>query len=249
MILPRRKFLHLVASAVALPTISRIASADAYPTRPVHIIVGFAAGGVADIETRLIAEWLSERLGQQFIVENRTGASGNTATEAVVNAAPDGYTLLAITLPNAVNATLYDKLNFNFNRDIAPVSGIMRAPNVMSVKPSFPAETVPEFIAYVKANPGQVNFGSGGSGTSVHLAAELFKILGGVNMVHVPYRGEAPALTDLLGGHVHVVFGTMPASVEYVKAGMLRALAVTTAARSDVLPDIPVLGEFVPNYE
>jgi tripartite-type tricarboxylate transporter receptor subunit TctC len=247
--LPRRKFLHLVASAAALRTISRAASADTYPTRLVRIIVGFAAGGVADIETRVIAQHLSEQFGQQFIVENRTGASANIATEAVVNAAPDGYTLLCVTPSNAVNDTLYEKLSFKFDRDIAPIAGIMRAPNIMSVHPSFPISSVPEFIAYTKANPGRVNFGSGGSGTSVHLAAELFMMLTGVNMVHVPYRGEVPALIDLLGGHVQVVFGTMPASVEYVKAGRLRALAVTTAARSHVLPDIPALAEFVPNYE
>jgi tripartite-type tricarboxylate transporter receptor subunit TctC len=246
--LPRRQFLHLAAATTAL-SMTRIASALEYPTRPVRIIVGFAAGGVADIETRVIAQHLSERFGQRFIVENRTGASANIATEAVVNAAPDGYTLLCVTPSNAVNDTLYEKLSFKFDRDIAPIAGIMRAPNIMSVHPSFPIRSVPEFIAYTKANPGRVNFGSGGGGTSVHLAAELFMMLTGVNMVHVPYRGEAPALVDLLGGHVQVVFGTMPASLEYVKAGTLRALAVTTAARSDLLPDIPALGEFVANYE
>jgi tripartite-type tricarboxylate transporter receptor subunit TctC len=247
--LPRRHFLRLAAAAAALPIVKRIALAADYPTRPVHIIVGFVAGGVADIESRLIAQWLSDRLGQQFIVENRAGAASNIATEAVVNALPDGYTLLAITPTNAVNATLFPKLNFNFNRDIAPVAGIIRAPNVMSVNPSFPARTVPEFIAYAKVNPGLVNFGSGGIGTSPHLAAELLKMLAGINMVHVPYRGEAAALADLLGGHVHVVFGTLPSSIGYIKAAELRALAVTTATRSVVLPDIPALGEFVPNYD
>jgi tripartite-type tricarboxylate transporter receptor subunit TctC len=247
--LPRRNFLHLAAGAAALPAVSRIARADTYPTRPVHILVGFAASGVVDIQARLVGQWLSERLGQQFIVENRTGAAGNIATEAVLRAPPDGYTLLSVGTPNAVNATLYEQLNFNFIRDVAPVAGIMRVPNVMSVNPSFPARTVPEFITYAKANPGKINFGSGGNGTSVHVAAEQFKMLAGVNMVHVPYRGEAPALTDLLGGQLQVVFGTMPASAQLIKAGRLRALAVTTASRSEVLPDIPSLSDFLPGYE
>jgi tripartite-type tricarboxylate transporter receptor subunit TctC len=215
----------------------------------VRILVGLAAGGAADMTARLTAQLLSERLGQQFIVENRTGAAGNIAAEAVVRASPDGYTLLLATTANAGNATIYDKLNFNFIRDIAPVAAIMRVPNVLSVNPAFPARTVPDFIAYAKANPGKINFGSGGSGTAVHMAAELFKMLAAVNMVHVPYRGEALALNDLLGGQVQVVFGTLPPSAELVKAGRLRALAVTTATRSEVLPDIPTLSEFLPGYE
>jgi tripartite-type tricarboxylate transporter receptor subunit TctC len=245
----RRQFLHLAAGAAALPSLSHMAGAEAYPTRPVHLLVGFAAGGGNDISARLIGQWLSERLGQSFIVENRTGAASNIATEAVVHAPPDGYTLLSVGTPNAVNATLYDNLNFNFIRDVAPIAGITRVPNVMSVNPSFPAKTVPEFIAYAKANPGKINFGSGGSGTTGHMAGELFKMLAGVNMVHVPYRGEALALTDLLGGQLQVVFGTMPSSLELVKPGRLRALAVTTATRSEVLPDIPTVSEFLPGFE
>jgi tripartite-type tricarboxylate transporter receptor subunit TctC len=215
----------------------------------VHIIVGLAAGGAVDIEARLAGQWLSERLGQQFIVENRTGAAGNVATEAVIHAFPDSYTLLAIGTSNAVNATLYETLNFDFIREVVPVAGILRVPNLMLVNPSFPAKTVPEFVSYAKNNPGKINFGSGGSGTAVHMAGELFKMAAGVTVIHVPYRGEAPALTDLLGGQLQVVFGTMTASVELVKAGKLRALAVTTAARSEVLPDIPSLSEFLPGYE
>jgi len=247
--LPRRQFLQLAAAAAALPAVSRIARAQAYPSRPVRIIAGFAAGGVVDIVARVIGQWLSERLGQQFVVENRLGASGNIATEVVANATPDGYTLLLISTPHAVNATLYEKLNFKFVRDIAPIAGVMRVPNVMLVHPSFPAKSVPEFISYAKSNAGKINFGSGGTGTSVHMAAELFKMLADVNMVHVPYRGEAPALTDLLGGQLDVVFGSMSASVEHVKAGRLRALAVTTATRSDALPEVPSFSEFLPSYE
>ena len=214
-----------------------------------RIVVGFAAGGPLDIVARLMAQWLSDRLGQQFVVENRAGAGGNIATEAVVNAPPDGHTLLMVSPSNTVNVTLYEKLNFSFLRDIAPVAGIIRTPNVMVVDPSFPAKTVPEFIAYAKANPGKLNMGSAGNGTSQHIAGELFKMMAGINMVHVPYRGAVPALADLFGGRVHVMFGTTPASIEYIRAGKLRPLAVTTAARWDGLPDIPTISDFVPGYE
>jgi tripartite-type tricarboxylate transporter receptor subunit TctC len=247
--LPRRQFLHLAAGAATLPAVSRIAVAQSYPSRPVRLIVGFAAGGINDILARLIGQWLSERLGQPFVVENRSGASGNIATEAVVNATADGYTLLLIGSSNTINATLYEKLNFNFVRDITPVAGIIRAPLVMEVNPIFPAKTVPEFIAYAKANPGRINMGSGGNGTSVQMSGELFKMMTGINMVHVPYRGEGPALSDLVGGQVQVMFSNMPASLEFVRAGKLRALAVTTASRSEALPDLPTVGEFVPGYE
>ena len=208
-----------------------------------------AAGGAADILARLIGQWLSERLGQPFVIENRPGAGTNIGTEAVVRAPPDGYTLLLVSAPNAINATLYDKLNFNFIRDIAPVASIGRVPNVMVVNPSFPAKTVPEFIAYAKANPGKINLASAGIGSMSHVSGELFKMMAGVNMVHVPYRGLAPALTDLLGGQVQVMFATMPPSIEYIRAGKLRALAVTTATRSEALPDMPTIGDFVPGYE
>jgi tripartite-type tricarboxylate transporter receptor subunit TctC len=247
--LPRRRFLHLAAGAAALPALSRFAWAQTYPSRPVHIIVGFAAGSGADILARLIGQWLSERLGQPFVVENRTGAGTNIATEAVVRSAPDGYTLLLVTPANAINATLYENLNFNFIRDIAPVASIMRTPLVMVVNPSFPAKTVPEFIAYAKANPGKLNMASSGVGGPNHMSGELFKTMTGVDMVHVPYRGGPPAMTDLLGGHVQLTFPTTTAAIEYVRAGTLRALAVTTATRSEVLPDIPTIGEFVPGYE
>jgi tripartite-type tricarboxylate transporter receptor subunit TctC len=223
--------------------------AQSYPSRPVRLIVGFAAGGINDILARLIGQWLSERLGQPFVVENRSGASGNIATEAVVNATADGYTLLLIGSSNTINATLYEKLNFNFVRDIAPVAGIIRAPLVMEVNPTFPAKTVPEFIAYARANPGKINMGSGGNGTSVQMSGELFKMMTGIDMVHVPYRGEGPALSDLVGGQVQVMFSNMPASLELVRAGKLRALAVTTASRSEALPELPTVGEFVPGYE
>jgi tripartite-type tricarboxylate transporter receptor subunit TctC len=246
---PRRNFLHLVAGAVALPAVSRVAKAQAYPTRPVRIIVGFPPGGTFDIVARLLGQWLSERLGQQFIVENRPGAGTNIGTEAVVRARPDGYTVLLAVTPNAINATLYDKLNFNFSRDIAPVASIARSPNVMLVNPSFPAKTVPEFIAYAKANPGRINMASQGNGTSGHLAGELFKMTAGIDMVHVPFRGAAPALTDLLGGQVQLMFGSVPSSIEYIKAGKLRALAVTTTTRSEVLPDILTVADFVPGYD
>jgi tripartite-type tricarboxylate transporter receptor subunit TctC len=226
-----------------------MAWAQAYPTRPVRIVVGFAAGGPNDIIARIMARWVSERLGQQFIVENRPGAGGNIATEAVVRAAPDGYALLSVVTSNAVNATLYDKLNFNVIRDIAPVAGIMRVPNVMVVHPSFPAKTVPDFIAYAKANPGKINMASAGTGTGPHMAGELFKVMVGINLVHVPYRGGAPALTALLGGQVQVMFDPTTSMVEPIRAGRLRGLAVTTATRSPALPDIPTVGEFVPGYE
>jgi tripartite-type tricarboxylate transporter receptor subunit TctC len=247
--LPRRNFLHLAAGAAALPAVSRIARAQAYPSRPVRLIVGFAPGGTTDSTARLIGQWLSERLGQQFVIENRTGAATNIATEAVVRAPADGYTLLLVTASNAINATLYDKLSFDFIRDIAPVAGIIRYPLVMQVNPSFPAKTVPEFISYVKSNPGKISYGSGGYGTSIHVASELFKMMAGVDMTHVPYRGGAPAMTDLMAGQVQVVFNPVPESMEFIKAGKLRPLAVTTATRSEVLPDVPTVGDFVPGYE
>jgi tripartite-type tricarboxylate transporter receptor subunit TctC len=247
--LPRRQFLHLAAGAAALPVASRIAWAQTYPKRPVRLIVGFPAGGGADIVARLIGQWLSERLGQQFIIENRPGAGNNIATEAVVRAPPDGYTLLEVTSANAFNATLYDKLNFNFIRDIAPVAGIIVVPNLMVVHPSVPATTVPEFIAYAKTNPGKINLASGGIGSPSHVSGELFKIMAGTDMLLVSYRGAGPSLVDLLGGQVQVQFPTMPSSIEYVRAGELRVLALTTATRSDALPDVPTVGEFVPGYE
>ena len=247
--LPRRTFLHLAAGAAALPALSRIAWAQTYPSRPVRIIVGFSAGGVNDTLARLIGQWLSERLGQPFIIENRPGAGGNVGTEAVVRSPADGYTLLLVQTPNAINATLYDKLNYNFIRDIAPVSSISLEPQVVVVNPSVPAKTVPEFIAYAKANPSQLNFASAGNGVAGHLAGELFKMMTGISMVHVPYRGGAPAVTDLLGGQVQVMFLVISASIEHIKAGKLRPLAVTSAARSEALPDVPTVGEFVPGYE
>jgi tripartite-type tricarboxylate transporter receptor subunit TctC len=245
----RRKFLHLAAGAVALPAVSRFARAQTFPTRPVRIVVGFAAGGAPDILARLLGQWLSERLGQPFVVENRTGAGGNIATEAVVQAPADGHTLLLTSVGNAVNVTLYDKLNYNFLRDIAPVAGISREPLAMEVHPSFPAKTVSEFIAYAKANPGKINYGSAGVGSSLHMAGELFKLMAGVDIVHVPYRGSPPALTDLLGGQLQLMFSPLPPSLEYVKTGRLRALAVTTLVRSQALPDVPVIADAVPGYE
>jgi tripartite-type tricarboxylate transporter receptor subunit TctC len=245
----RRRFLHLAAGAAVLPVLPCVARAQAYPSRPVRIVVGFAAGGGVDLVARLIGQWLSERFGQQFIIENRPGAATNIGTEAVVRSPADGYTLLAADASAAINATLYDRLNFNFIRDIAPVAAIMRVANVMEVNPSFPAKTVPEFIDYAKANPGKINFASGGNGAPPHVSGELFKMMTGVNIVHVPYRGLAPALTDLIGGQVQVMFGTMPPSIEYIRTGKLRALAVTTATRSVALPHIPAVGEFVPGYE
>jgi tripartite-type tricarboxylate transporter receptor subunit TctC len=247
--LPRRQFLHLAAGAAVAPAMSRIASAQTYPTKPVRIIVGFAAGGGNDIAARLIGQWLSERLGQQFVIENRPGAGTNIATEAVVKSPPDGYMLLMVTPANAINATLYDKLNFVFLRDIVPVAGMIRVPNVMEVNPSVPVKTVPEFIAYAKANPGKINFASGGNGTSQHVSGELFKMMAGIDIQHVPYRGGAPALTDLIGGQVQMSFSAIPTSIEYIKAGKVRALAVSTATRSEALPDLPTLGDFLPGFE
>ncbi len=247
--LSRRRLLHLAAATAALPGASRRASAQTYPARPVHIIVGFAAGGGVDITARLIGQWLSERLGQNFITDNRPGAGGNIGTEVVVNAPPDGYTLLLATVPNAVNATLYEKLNFNFVHDITPVAGIIRVPQVILVNPSVPAKTVPEFISYAKANPGKVNMASAGNGSAPHMAGELFNVMAGINMVHVPYRGQGPALTDLLGGQVQVLFATTPGTTEYVRTGKLRALAVTTATRAQVLPDVPTVADSLPGYE
>src|SRR6266404_796687 len=247
--LSRHQFLHLAAGAAALPSVSRIARAQTYPTRLVRFVVGGPPGGPQDILARLIGQWLSERLGQPFIIDNRPGAGSNIATEAVVRAPADGYTLLLVGAFNAVNATLYDKLNHNFIRDIAPVATIYYAPNVMAVHPSFPAKTILEFIAYSKSNPGKVNMGSGTPGAAMHMSGELFKIMAGIDMVHVFYRGAGPTLTDLLAGQVQVSFPTMPASIEHIRAGRLRALAVTTATRSEALPDIPTVGEFLPGYE
>jgi tripartite-type tricarboxylate transporter receptor subunit TctC len=236
-------------ATVGIGSASGIVRAQTYPARPVRLMVGYAAGGANDIVARLIGQWLSERLGQTFIIENRPGAASNIATEAVINSAPDGYTLLLVNASNAINATLYEKLNYNFIRDIVPVAGIMRVPNVMEVNASFSARTVPEFIAYGKANPSHINFVSGGIGTSDHMAGELFRMMTGINMTHVPYRGEAPAIVDLLSGQVQLIFGTAPASVEHIRAGRLRALAVTTATRSEALLGIPALDEFLPGYE
>ena len=247
--LPRRQLLHLAAGAAALPVVSRIARAQAYPTRPVRLIIGYPPGGASDITARLMGQWLSERLGQPFIIESRPGGGTNIATEAVVHAPPDGYTLLLVAPANAINATLYKKLNFNFIRDIAPVAGLIRFPNVMQVNPSVPAKTVPEFIAYAKANPGKLNMASAGNGSTPHVSGELFKMMTGVNMVHVPYRGAALALTDLIGGQVQVMFENPLSSIEFFRTGKLRPLAVTTATRSEVLPDLPTVSDFVPGYE
>jgi tripartite-type tricarboxylate transporter receptor subunit TctC len=244
----RRQFLRLAASAAALPAVPRFAWAQTYPTRPVRIIVGFPAGGAGDTLARLIGQWLQERLGQPFIVENRPGAGGNIATEAVVRAPADGYTLLLVVSANAINAALYDKLNFNFVRDIAPVAGTTRSPLVLEVHPTFPTNTVTEFVSFAKANPGKISLASYGTATVSHLAGELFKAMAGVNMLHVPYRGSAPMLTDLLGGQVPASFDNLAASIEYVKLGKLRALAVTSATRSDKLPDVPALHEFLPGF-
>ena len=247
--LRRRQFLRLGGIAIGLPAVARMARAETYPNRPVRIFVGFAAGGAPDISARLMAQWLSERLGQQFIIENRPGAGGNIATEAVVDAPADGYTLLQAGLQNAVNATLYQKLKYNFIRDMVPVAGISHENYGMEVNPSFPAKTVAEFIAHAKANPGKLNMASPGNGTGPHMAGELFKIMAGVDMVHVPYRGSPPALTDLLAGQVQMMFSPLSSSIEFVRGGKLRALAVTSATRSEALPDLPTVGEFVPGYQ
>jgi len=249
MTLPRRKFLHLAAGAAALPAKSQMARARAYPARPVAIIVGFPAGGGSDMAARLTGQWLSQRLGQSFIIENRPGAGSNIAAEAAAEAVPDGYTLLLVTAANTINATLHDNLSFNLIRDMVPIAGVMRVPNVMVVNPSVPASTVPEFIAYAKDNPGKINMASGGYGTMIHVAGELFKMMANVNLVHVPYQGGAPALTDLVGGQVQVMFDLMSASIGFIRAGELRALAVTTANRSEVLPKLPTVAEFLPGYE
>jgi tripartite-type tricarboxylate transporter receptor subunit TctC len=248
--LPRRQFLHLAAGAAALPALSRIARAQTYPSRPVRLVIGFAAGGSGDLATRLMGQWLSDRLGQQFIVENRTGAAGNIATEAVVRAPADGYTLIQLNVANAINASLYDKLSFNVLRDLVPVASFMRVPNVMEVSPTLPVKTVPEFIAYAKANPGKISFASSGVGTTIHMSGELFKAMTKIDMVHVPYRGlGAGGYADLMTGVVHVTFDNLPSSIEFVRAGKLRALAVTSTVRSEVLPDLPTMGEFLPGYE
>ena len=247
--LPRRQFLRLTAGTATLPALPRIASALDYPTRPVRIIVGFPPGGAADTVARLTAQWLSQRLHQQFIVENRPGASSNIAAEAVVQAPADGYTLLLVTATNAINAAFYDHLSFNFIRDVAPVAGVVRVPIVMVINPSVPADTVPTFIGYAKANPGKINMASGGVGTPVHVAGELFKTMAGVNLVHVPYHGDAPALVDLVGGQVQVMFDLLSASIAFIRSGKLRALAVTTATRSEALPNVPTVAEFLPGYE
>jgi tripartite-type tricarboxylate transporter receptor subunit TctC len=247
--LPRRKFLHLAAGAAALPAVPRFAWAQAYPARPVRLIIGVVPGSAPDIVGRLLGQWLSDRLGQPFVIENRPGAGTNIATEAVVRARADGYTLLLVAPSNAINATLYEKLSFNFIHDIAPVASMTREPFALEVHPSFPAKTVPEFIAHAKAHPGKPSMASPGNGTGPHMAGELFKMLAGVDLVHVPYRGSAPALTDLMGGQVDMTFGPLTSSIQYVRAGKLRALAVTSASRSDALPDVPTVGDFVPGYE
>jgi len=249
MALPRRQFLCLAASVVTLPAFSEIGRAQAYPSRPVRLVIGFPAGAGGDIVARLVGQWLSDRLGQPFVVDNRPGAGSNIATEAVVRASADGYTLLVATSPNAINASLYEKLNFNFIEDISPIAGLVVVPNVMVVHPSVPAKTVPEFIAFAKANPGKINMASVGNGTSSHVSGELFKMMSGVDMVHVPYRGAPPAMTDLLGGQVQVSFATTAVAVEHIKAHKLRALAVTSGVRWEGLPDIPTVGDFLPGYE
>ena len=247
--LSRRSLLHLSAGAVALPALSRRARAQTYPARPIRLIIGYAPGGSADITARLTGQWLSERLGQSVIVESRPGGGTNIATEAVVRAPPDGYTLLLVAPANAINATLYDKLSFEFLRDIVPVAGIIRFPNVVDVNPSLPVKSIPELIAYAKTNPGKLNMASSGNGSTIHMSGELFKMMTGINMVHVPYRGGAPALTDLIAGQVHVMFDNLPTSAEHVRSGRLRGLAVTGTARSHVLPDLPTVADFLPGYE
>src|ERR1700744_1340040 len=245
----RRHFLKATGGAALLPALPRPARADTYPSRPVRILAGFAAGGGVDISARLIGQWLGERLGQPFVTENRTGADGNIATEAVVNAAPDGYTLLLATLPNAVNASLYPHLKFDFLRDIAPVAGVIRVPMVVLVNPSVPAASIPELIAYAKANPGKLNLASAGTGSAPHMAAELFNSMAGVSMVHVPYRGQGPALTDLIGGQVQILFAAAPGTVDYIRSGKLRALAVTSATSAEGLRDLPTIASSLPGYE
>jgi len=247
--LSRRNFLHLAAGAAALSAVSYVARAQSYPTRPVRLIVGFAPGGGTDILARLLGQWLSERLGQSFIIENRTGANGNIATEAVVRAQSDGYTLLVTNAANLINPTLYERLSFNFMRDIAPVASIMRVPNVLDVNPNLSARTIPEFIAYARANPGKVSMASAGNGSPAHMAGELFKMMAGVDILHVPYRGAAPAIADVIGGQVNVTFSDMPSSIEHIRSGKLRALGVTTVTRSEAIPDIPAIADFVPGYE
>jgi tripartite-type tricarboxylate transporter receptor subunit TctC len=249
MTLPRRTFLHLTAAAIVLPAVSRMAIAQAYPSRPLRLVIGYPPGGSADLTARLMGQWLSERLGQPVVIENRPGAGTNLATETVVRAPADGYTLLLVAPANAINATLYDKLGHNFVRDIAPVAGVNRFANVMEVHPSVPAKTVPEFIAYAKANPGKLSMASSGAGSTIHVSGELFKMMTGINMVHVPYRGSAPALTDMISGQVQVMFDNIPTSLPHIRAGKLRALAVTSATRSDLLPDIPTVADFIPGYE
>ncbi|HYW64862.1 MAG TPA: tripartite tricarboxylate transporter substrate binding protein [Bradyrhizobium sp.] len=249
MTLPRRRFLHLAVGAAASPLVPRVARAQAWPSRPVRIIVGFPAGGATDIQARLMGQWLSDRLGQQFIIENRGGASGNIATEAVAKATPDGYTLLQVVTPHAINAALYSNLNFDFLRDIAPVICAARVGYVVVVNPSVPVTTIPELIAYAKSNPGKINYGSAGHGTPQNIACELFKMMTNINLVHIPYRGGAPATSDLVGGHLQLIFSPVSESIEHIKAGALRALAVTTATRLNVLPDLPTVADFVPGYE
>lgn len=246
---PRRAFLQLAAGAALLPGVSRTARAQSYPSRPIRLIVGYPPGGSADMTARLMGQWLSERLGQSFVIENRAGAGTNIATEAVVRAAPDGYTFLLVAPANAINATLYEKLNFNFLRDVEPIAGIIRFPNAVVVHPSVPVKSIPELIAYAKANPGKLNMASSGNGSTIHMSGELFKMLTGVNMVHVPYRGGALALTDLIAGQVQVMFDNIPTCAEHVKSGKLRGLAVTSTTRSDVLPDLPTVADFLPGYE
>jgi tripartite-type tricarboxylate transporter receptor subunit TctC len=247
--LSRRHFLQLASGALALPASSRLARAQTYPNRPVRLIIGYTPGGSADLTARLMGQWLSEKLGQSFIVENRPGASTNIATEAVLRAAPDGYTLRLVAPANAINATLYDKLNFNFIREVEPVAGLIRFPNVVVVNPSVPVKSIPELIAYAKANPGKLNMASSGNGSTIHMSGELFKMLTDINMVHVPYRGGAPALTDLIAGQVQVMFDNLPTCAEHVKSGKLRGLAVTSTTRSEVLPDLPTVADFLPGYE
>jgi len=245
----RRAFVHLAVGAAALPAVPRLSRAQAYPSRPARIVVGFAAGGATDIQARLMGQWLSDRLGQQFIVDNKPGASGNIGTEAVAKAAPDGYTLLQVVTPHAINAALYSNLNFDFLRDIAPVICLARLAYVVVVNPSVPAKTLPEFIAYAKANPGKINYGSAGQGTPQNISCELFKMMAGVDLIHVPYRGGAPAIVDLIGGHLQVIFAPVSEAIEHIRSGKLRPLAVTTAARLDVFPDLPTVADFVPGYE